>query len=82
MPCGRASSGYKNPNGGRGSPPLSQKRPGGYAVALAAVASMASRDAVIFRADSTLTDRHYVIYGGGFLTTVIASIIHRQYLGA
>jgi hypothetical protein len=75
MLCGRASSGYKNPNGGRGFPAYAQKRPGGYTIAFAAVASMATSNHIIFGTNSTLTDRNYVVCCVGFLTAVIAGVV-------
>ena len=75
MDFGRASSGYKNPDGGRGSPAYAQKRPGGYAIAFAAVASMAASDHIIFGTNSTLTDGYYVVCCVGFLTAVVAGVV-------
>jgi hypothetical protein len=81
MALGRASSGYKIPNGGRGFPAFSQKRPGGYTISLTAVTSDASCNHIIFDADSTFTYWNDVVNGVGFLSAVITSIsIANQYL--
>ena len=74
MPLGRRFPGDKIPYGGRGFPRYAQKRPGGYTVAFATIASIASCDHIILDAHSALTYGDYVINCIRFLSTIEAGI--------